>query len=258
MKKRLFYVFILFFLPFYVARAEMLLNEVMYDLKTGSDDGREWIEVYNSGENSIDFSKFKLFENDTNHKLVSFSGKEKIEPQSYVLIVANPQKFMLDHPNFSGNIFDSTFSLNNSGENLVLKDGEVVVDELKYNSILGGSGDGNSLQKIGGNWRSGAPTPGAENKIILVPKIPPKNINPVSNSPKILQKIEKNNEKENFPTENNISASVGENITQKNTSSYIFLIIFLILIIFSAFGIFFLRKSKISNKNDEDFEIFED
>ncbi|MEK7071654.1 MAG: lamin tail domain-containing protein, partial [Patescibacteria group bacterium] len=56
----------------------LVINEIMYDLKNGSDDGREWIEVYNNSDASVDLSTFKFFEADTNHKIVSVAGGENI------------------------------------------------------------------------------------------------------------------------------------------------------------------------------------
>ena len=116
-----------FFLPHCFVLANIEINEIMYDLKTGSDDGREWIEIYNNSDVTADLSTFKLFEADTNHKLVVVSGDSKLQAESYAIIVSTPEKFGKDFPNFSGVILDSTFSLSNSGENLVLKDGDIVL-----------------------------------------------------------------------------------------------------------------------------------
>src|SRR3989344_973530 len=101
---------------------KIVISEIMYDLKNGSDDGREWIEVYNNSDTSVDLSTFKFFEANTNHKLISVAGEENIPSLDYALIVSNAEKFQTDWPAFSGTIFDSTFSLSNTGENLILKD----------------------------------------------------------------------------------------------------------------------------------------
>ena len=73
MSKKLLLVFIgvIFFSGFSLARAEVVINEIMYDLE-GTDTGREWIEIYNNSNSSVDLSSYKLFEADTNHELTIF------------------------------------------------------------------------------------------------------------------------------------------------------------------------------------------
>ena len=105
----------------------IIISEIMYDLKNGSDDGREWIEVYNNSDTPVDLSTFKFFEADTNHKLISVAGEANVSPLGYALLVSDFAKFKNDNPNFVGNIFDSTFSLSNTGENLILKDKDLTV-----------------------------------------------------------------------------------------------------------------------------------
>ena len=65
---------IFFFIP-YILFAQIEITEIMYDLE-GDDDGpdnkqrREWIEIYNSGDN-IDLKDWKLYEAKTNHGIDS-------------------------------------------------------------------------------------------------------------------------------------------------------------------------------------------
>ena len=153
------------FSPYAFVFANVEINEIMYDLKTGSDDGREWVEVYNNSDALVDFSPFKFFEGDTNHKMVLKQGEAKIPAGGYAIIVSDFIKFKTDHPNFQGAIFDSTFSLSNSGETLVIKNGGTTIDQVTYTSNQGGAGDGNSLQKINGLWQGTTLTPAAENKL---------------------------------------------------------------------------------------------
>ena len=65
---RVFFFLSLFVFSFHVAYANILINEVMYDVE-GTDTDREWIEVYNDGSESVDLSTYKLFEANTNHGL---------------------------------------------------------------------------------------------------------------------------------------------------------------------------------------------
>jgi|TARA_Y100000310_G_scaffold214702_1_gene215617 PKD repeat protein len=155
--------FVFFFLFFNVANAQIVVSEIMYDLE-GSDSGREWIEIQNVGLESVDLSSWKFFENDTNHKLVISQGSESVSPDFFAIIADKPDLFLADFPSFSGTLFDSSFSLKNSGETLIIRDGDLSdVDTVNYNTELGGRGDGNSLQLVGGVFTSQAPTPGEEN-----------------------------------------------------------------------------------------------
>lgn len=146
--------------------AELVLNEIMYDLKTGADDGREWVEILNNGASEITIatSSWKFFEGGSNHELSLYQGEALISPGGFAVIADNPQKFLADWPGFGGIIFDSSFSLSNSGESVALKSNTMtVVDQFSYAAGMGGAGDGKSLQKIAGAWSGSAPTPGAAN-----------------------------------------------------------------------------------------------
>ena len=142
--------------------ATVEINEIMYDL-SGGDDGREWVEVWNNSAEAINLAEWKFFEANTNHGLVFSRGNETIVSGGFAIIADNPDKFLIDHPNFSGNLFDSSFSLSNTGERLALKNSDAIIDEVTYSSEWGAVGDGDSLQKISGQWKVGAPTPGAAN-----------------------------------------------------------------------------------------------
>lgn len=145
--------------------ASVSISEIMYDLE-GSDTGREWIEIKNDSPEAIDFSTFKLFEADANHGLTLVEGDKNIPSGGYAVIVTDSAKFKSDNPNFSGIIFDSSFSLSNEGETLAIKNADLnQVDEFSYTSSLGATGDGKSLQKVSGAWVAGAPTPGKENGV---------------------------------------------------------------------------------------------
>lgn len=161
------------FVPF-MASANVIINEIMYNLETGSDDGREWIEIFNSDSTSVDLTDWIFYENNTKHGLSIIQGNAILPPSGYAVISSEPNKFLLDNPTYLGTIFDSAFSLNNDGENLAIKNKELaIIDELNYYSSWGANGDGRSLQRknfIGNsndptNWGTGAQTPGLINNI---------------------------------------------------------------------------------------------
>ncbi len=145
------------------AFADLFINEIMYDLE-GSDTNREWIEIYNSGGAAIPFSEYKLFEANTNHALTPVQGGSSIPAGGFAIIVEDASNFLTDHPGFSGVIFDSSFSLSNTGESLSLKDSSLTeVVNTTYSSSLGAAGDGNTLQLVSGSFSARTPTPGTTN-----------------------------------------------------------------------------------------------
>lgn len=154
-----------------------VVTEVMYDLREGSDSGREWIEVYNAGTISIDLATWKIVENGKNHKLTIVQGS--FGSGSFAIIADNAQKFKADHPEYSGALFDSAFSLNNKGETIALADAAgKETDSIVYTGALGGNGTGDSLQKTdlspNASLSPGMPTPGTAvpaNGLVLTPQV---------------------------------------------------------------------------------------
>jgi hypothetical protein len=164
MKKILSYGFfvLLVFVPKLI-HAQVVITEIMYDLD-GTDTSREWVEIQNTGSAPVDLSSWKFFEANTNHSLVP-DGSGSIAPGSYAIIADNPGNFRADQPNFTGLVFDSSFSLNNDpGELLALKnDTGTVIDQVTYTADPSGAYAGKSLQKNGSSWIVATPTPGAVN-----------------------------------------------------------------------------------------------
>ncbi|MBI4692194.1 MAG: lamin tail domain-containing protein [Candidatus Terrybacteria bacterium] len=156
-------ILILFIIPLFT-HAAVVINEIMYDLKDGLDTGREWIEIFNSGTETVNFLSWKFFEADTNHGFTAYQGGDTLPAGAYAVIVSDPAKFLNDWPGFQGIIFDSSWSsFSNTGETLALKNGDIIADQVAYSSDLGANGDGNSLQKIDNQWIAASPTPGAQN-----------------------------------------------------------------------------------------------
>lgn len=165
MKKFITYAFIIMFAlsaPV-LAHAAVVINEIMYDLD-GTDTDREWVEIFNNGSAAVNLSGYKFFEANTNHSLTP-ETESSVPAGDYAVIVDNIAKFRADWPNFSGIIFDSSFSLSNDpGETLAIKDAtNTIVDQVTYTADPSGAGAGKSLQKNGDSWVIAAPTPGATN-----------------------------------------------------------------------------------------------
>jgi len=142
----------------------IIINEIMYDLE-GSDDGREWIEIFNTGTSEVDLTNWSFYEKETNHKLTLIRGTATLSANGYAIIADNAEKFLEDHPNYSGTLFDSAFSLSNTREKIAIKNGDLIIDEVTYESSWGANGDGNSLQKFDNQWLAAPPTPGRKNEL---------------------------------------------------------------------------------------------
>jgi hypothetical protein len=143
-----------------IVSADVFISEIMYD-QEGTDSKREWIEIYNDGSEIKDFSQYKLFENDVYHGIKEYEGGLTIPGNSYAIIADSPDSILADMPQ-GAIVFDSAFSLSNSGEVIAVTDGgKNILDEIFYNVELGASGDGNSLQKDRDVWVVDYPTPGS-------------------------------------------------------------------------------------------------
>ncbi len=143
------------------AQASVQITEIMYDV-SGTDTGREWIELTNTGSGALDVSSFKLFEANTNHALSLVAGTGVLQPGSSAIIADDATKFKIDWPSYSGVLFDSSFSLSNTGESLAIKDSSLeILDSITYDGAIGAAGDGNSLQRSGATLVAASPTPGS-------------------------------------------------------------------------------------------------
>ncbi len=170
MKKRINIIFLIFFFYPSIVLAQVVITEIMYDLPkdSGADGGREWVEILNQGSTSLDLSDWRFYEAGVNHKLKLFQGDSILPSGELAIIADNPEKFLIDNAGFSGTIFDSSFSLKNTGESIILRNADLVdVDSVTYTSEQGAKGDGNSLQKTTNNWVSEIPTPGSSSFIHL-------------------------------------------------------------------------------------------
>jgi len=173
LKMKKFYILIIFFiLSPITTEAHIVISEIMYNLD-GSDVGREWIEVCNTGKEKVNLKDWKLAENGKNHNISFVDDKTDnflIPSKSCAVVVVNKKEinnFYNDNPNFSGILFYSAFSsLNNSGEKISIKDADLNdIDKVNYSSDWGANGDGNSLQLVKGKWIASIPTMGLLNNL---------------------------------------------------------------------------------------------
>jgi len=137
------------------------INEIMYN-PPGSDDGSEWVEIYNTGTSTADLLQLKLIENGTRHSITSTQGTT-LDTGKYGVIADDAAIFLSVYPSYTGTLFDSSFSLSNSGEELALEYAGSRINYIAYTSDMGANGNGSSLQYIDNDWVEAPPTPGEEN-----------------------------------------------------------------------------------------------
>ncbi len=145
------------------AYASLEITEIMYDPK-GANTDHQWIEVYNPDANavSVDASTWR-FSDGSGHYMndkVDFS----IPAGAYIIITGNKTTFLSDHSLFSGTVIDTSMSLDKDGDTVALANNGTTIASVSYSSSMGGSEDGNSLQKINGTFQGAIPTPGLANQ----------------------------------------------------------------------------------------------
>jgi hypothetical protein len=131
---------------------KVIINEIMYNPK-GSDNGREWIELFNAGNCEVNLTGWKFFESNTNHKITLIFGSIILKPNQFTIISNNATKFKEEYPSVSCNIFQSSFSLSNIGEFIAIKNSSLqIIDSVNYSSFWGANDNGKSLELKDGIW----------------------------------------------------------------------------------------------------------
>jgi len=269
---------VLFFVAFNNVHAQVVITEVMYDLP-GSDENREWVEVYNTGSESIDLSLWR-FNDGSNHVLNTppdkgGQGSIVLQPFSYAIFTDDASMFLSEHVGYKGTVIDTVLSLKNTSDTIsLITDEKFISDSVSYEKTLGGAGDGYSLQKNADFvWVSGSPTPGAQFIKSIIPKLPLEVIPAavVTNKLKeevdtiepseIIKKEEESVKQEKIAQQSQNTALVSaasEDISPERSNSFVkWFSILIILIVISVAGVMFKRNEKTLSLADE-FEIIEE
>ncbi|MEI8174403.1 MAG: lamin tail domain-containing protein [bacterium] len=148
--------------------ASPFISEIMYDLP-GNDTGKEWIEIVNASTTPLPLTNWFMFEGGVNHRIRSVGGSDTIPAGGVAIICSDALGFSTNHPDFNGNLFESSFELSNVGETIALRDHDkVAVDTITYSSLTGGNGDGNSLHRVGSSFVATIPTPGTNSHLSIL------------------------------------------------------------------------------------------
>jgi len=147
----------------------VVINEIMYNPE-GADTNHEWVEILNisTSTNYIIDNSWR-FNDGSNHLLNLISGTSTLVAGDFAIIAANADIFSQDYPDFSGNLFDSTMSLNNTQDTVALSldSGQTFFNSITYEADLGGSDNGYTLEKDGQTWRESFALGGTPGKINL-------------------------------------------------------------------------------------------
>jgi len=177
MYKKVILLFFLgiFFFKFSLAYAGVVINEIMYAPQSGSS--YEWVEIFNSGSESVDLAGWrffydsngdKIYDPSESHPLTLQQGSNSTLSSFQHALIAKSPSVVTDYVwlNFSGTIFSATFSLSDEAKLIAIMDEDKVVkNSITYDSSIGGDKDsGNSLQLISSSWVAAAPTPGVLNQ----------------------------------------------------------------------------------------------
>lgn len=173
-----FLVVMVFFIFTQKVSANLEITEIMYAPENGSN--YEWVEIYNSGTDSIDLNKYRFFHGETNSGPITLkNGSTTILQPSEYFIISKSLSEGYDWLNFDGRIFSAgTLSLPDSSTGeyntyIAISDQNgSIIDDFKYDTSKGGSKiSKTSLSKIQGSWQAGIPTPGLVNILTSINNI---------------------------------------------------------------------------------------
>ena len=160
MKRLLFLLLFLIYIEF--SKADMYLNEVMYN-PLGEDNNHEFIEIYfTHPENLTSYTIEDRISSDVLNQV-------QYKDSNYALIVEEG----FNYSNLNATIYSigATIGngLNNDQDIVILKDNNgSVIDALAYTSNWGASNNGNTFCRLQESpWRECASTPGSINEDIL-------------------------------------------------------------------------------------------
>ncbi|MEK7063185.1 MAG: lamin tail domain-containing protein [Patescibacteria group bacterium] len=110
----------LFLAPAIAFGATIEIAEVQYN-PDGSDKGREWVRILNTSGAPLDLTGWKFVEAGVNHNIQPVDTAI-IPVGGYAIIADNAVQYFADNLNTPDVLFDSAFSLSNTGETISFVD----------------------------------------------------------------------------------------------------------------------------------------
>ena len=157
MKK--FLIIILFFTTDFLFSQSVVINEVMSSnditIYDEDDDASDWIELYNSGSDSVNLKGCYLSDDSLNIEKWQF-GDARIEPGKYLIIFASDKDTFI-------NYWHTNFKISASGEELIFSDSNgVMIDRVDVPASLA---DVSYARLSDGSlpWIFQVPSPGSTN-----------------------------------------------------------------------------------------------
>jgi hypothetical protein len=154
---------VFFFNINFVSASGLIINEIMYNPQ-GDDGNREWVELFNNGNESITVlsgsSDLAWRFDDGAESLHKINNQLEILSGGYAILASNKDTFVSEY-SFSGLVADTTMTLNNNGL-VKIWNGEnprQMVFSKDY-SNAGADNNNKSLQWTGSKWVACEPTPG--------------------------------------------------------------------------------------------------
>ena len=125
--------------------AAVRITEFMYAPKDGATF--EWIEVTNKGSSAISLTDFKLIDGDEEKTIEHVAGIQTLAEGEIAIITRSAGDFRTKYSGYFGPLFESSFSLNDSGDTIGLARSVAgtVVDSVTYTKENGGYKNGRSL-----------------------------------------------------------------------------------------------------------------
>lgn len=134
-KIKILILIFIFSVLFNVAEASLKIVEVMYDPE-GGDENREWVKLYNDGEETIDIVSGK---GDLSWRFIDKSphyinDSITISPHGYAVLAGDKNTFLNEYSSFSSPVADTTMSLQNTSGTVQISDGTNIVASFNYPS----------------------------------------------------------------------------------------------------------------------------
>lgn len=158
--KRLVFLFLLVVIAQPVISLQ--ISEIMQN-PSGTDTGREWIELYNNDSMEYNLTGWKINTDNSDHSLNvppsnGGQGSALIAPGSFAVIAQDASSFVSDYNGYNGTVIDSSWTdLSNSQNRTIwIKNSSIVFDNVTYSPVS----EGDSTCLVNNSFSSCVPTPG--------------------------------------------------------------------------------------------------